>query len=670
MDLLKPFKKVVRKMQENRDKQEKQQEIVDFIEKWSRQFEIDRRAKSTIDTSFDEYEQYYQGKRQFGNLTDLGYNQNRNVRTVINFVRTTIEALIDLSVPQPDITGKALDDELIAKIFGKYISSVCQESPMEEINLWNERRSKKFGGGFYKVHWNNSVRYGSYVGEIEISDPHPKHIIPNAGALDWENDLEHYHHILNKTEKYILRRWPHITREDLEDKATFYEEYDEIMDGDGVSFNSSTHEVSGRSDTGLSRYSIIETTYRDDNGDICKFWWSGELLLDHIEKFYWHRDENGEPIEYEILDPGTMIRAGVDEKGEPILKPIEEIIVDPDSIAYDEETGMALGYKVDYYIPKRWDIIYQVYLPRDLSCWGTSMIDDIKDLYESALKAIYVQEESFLRGRKKILCDNEDDVKQIMDPGSEVIVVRGNVKDVDLNTNIDGINWIEYLWSKIQLTTGATNSVMGVHDPGVKSAKQAQLYVSQATYKANLASTYKAIAFKKLYRVIADFAMAFCDDDRPFRISGNDSKPEFGTFSRLSMLRDDRGNVVYPNFDINVSAQAGFMQNKSEIMGNIVQLASQKAFEPTPGNVAYLKILQKIGMPYLDKIIQDLEKEVERQKTIQEEQMKLEKQNQQNPGGNNATSGNPLLDQMPDDLRQEFDALPPEVQQEMMALVV
>lgn len=50
--------------------------------------------------------------------------------------------------------------------------------------------------------------------------------------------------------------------------------------------------------------------------------------------------------------------------------------------------------------------------------------------------------------------------------------------------------------------------------------------------------------------------------------------------------------------------------------------------------------------------------------------MKQEKQGQQNPGGNNATSGNPLLDQMPDDLRQEFDALPPEVQQEMMALVV
>ena len=43
-------------MQENRDKQEKQQEIVDFIEKWSRQFEIDRDQKHN--TSFANREYY------------------------------------------------------------------------------------------------------------------------------------------------------------------------------------------------------------------------------------------------------------------------------------------------------------------------------------------------------------------------------------------------------------------------------------------------------------------------------------------------------------------------------------------------------------------------------------------------------------------------------------
>jgi len=655
-------------MAERKQAEEEERQQQEMIEKWKKQFANDRSAKKPIDESINSNEQYYQGKKEFGNLKDTGYNQSREVRTVINFIRTTIEALIDLSVPKPDLSAVALDDEQVVKLTSKYVESVCNASDLEEINLRNERRAKKFGGSFYKGHWNNAIQYGSYVGNIEISDPHPLHIIPNAGALDWDKDLEHYHHILNKTEKYILRRWPHITRDDLEEKAVLYKEYDEISDSTGMVSNSST-ENTNSSDSGLSRWSIVETTYRDEDGDICKLWWSNDLILEEIPKFYWHRDENHEPVDTEILEVGTMIRSGMDEKGEPRFRPIEEVNREPKNEIYDD-AGILIGIKVDYYIPKGWDIVYQVYLPKDLSCWGTSMIDDIKDLYESALKAVYIQEESFLRGRKKILCENGEDVKEISDPGSSVILVRGNVKEVDIGTNIDGIQWIEFLWSMMQMITGATNSVMGIHDPGVKSAKQAQVYVQQATYKTNLASAYKSIAFRKLYRMVADFAMAFCDDDRPFRISGDNNQSEYGVFSRLALLRDDNGNMVYPNLDINVSAQAGFMQNKSEVMANIVQLASQKAFEPTRGNIAYLKLLQKIGMPYLERILADLEKEVEKLEAMRDEQMEMQKQQQQQQlqgsGGEGEAS---LVDKMPPELQEKFAGLPPEMQEKMLAMV-
>jgi hypothetical protein len=350
------------------------------------------------------------------------------------------------------------------------------------------------------------------------------------------------------------------------------------------------------------------------------------------------------------------------------MKPIEEISTDTDMQVLDD-TGKVIGIKVDYYIPTGWDIIYQPYLPKDLSFWGTSMIDDIKDLYESILKAVYIQEESFLRGRKKIVTDNDEDASKILDPGSEVIKIIGTIKEIDIGTNIDGIGWINWLWSQIQLITGATNSAMGIHDPGVKSGKQAQLYVSQANFKANLASTYKAIAFKKLYRTVSDFAMAFCDDDRPFRLSGEKNKPEYGKFSRLSMLRDDSGNVIYPNWDINISAENGFMQNKTEVVNGIIQLASQKAFEPTPGNVAYLKVLQKIGFPSLDSIIQDLSDAVKKQEEMakQQQQMAMQQhqtqqgqQNQQNVGQNQGKSPSESIN---------FKDLPPEGQQQMAAQV-
>lgn len=644
--------------------EKKRQELV---EKWKKQFEVDRNNKKSVDSLFDVYEEYYQGKRTFGNLKTEGYNHDREVRTVVNFVRMVIEALIDLSVPESDLQAVALDDETPVKLLNHYVRYVCRAGNLEQINLENERRVKKFGGCFYKVHWDNAVKNGSYVGDIVITDPHPKHIIPNAGAVDMD-DLEHYHHILNKTEKYILRRFPHITKEDLEDNATLYKEYDEFSNTDTDYISSGTSE-SASSDSGLKRYSIIETTFRDDDGDICKLWWSGDLLLDYIPKFYWHRDEKGEPTRYEYLEPGTKIRVGTDDKGEPIYRTIEEQ-TDENGEPLTDADGIKLGEKVEYYIPTCWDLIYQEYIPRDLEFWGTSMIDDIADIYEAILKGIYIHEEQLLRGTNKIATDNTEDAQKLNNPGGEVITLTGQVKVIDMGARADAILWVEKLKEWLQLITGATNAQLGVHDPGVRSERQAQLYVSQANFKAALASTYKAIAFKKLYNTVACFAMAFCDDDRPFRLSGdNKNKPEYGSFSRLSLLRDDSGNIIYPNWDIDVSAQAGFMQNKSEVLTNIVQLASQRAFEATPGNLAYLKMLQKLGVPYIEVAIRDIEIEIKRQQDMQDEQMKMQKEAAKNkpptPQGNAQPQGQMDMQQA----QQLISQMPPEAQQKFRQLL-
>lgn len=652
-------------MTEYKEKKDAEQAEQDFLEKWKKQFEIDRQSKADIDRDFDLYEEYYQGKRYFGNLKELGISAQRDVRTVVNFVRMMIEALIDLSVPEPDLRAVSPDDENAMQLLNKYMHYVSHsDNDLEEINLENERRVKKFGGAFYKVHWNNAIKYGQYVGDIEISNPHPKYIIPNAGAINWKDDLEHYHLVSNRTIKYIRRRWPDVTKDELEDKAFLYKEYDKLNEegprNEGIT-----------SESNLNRYSIVETTFRDEDGDICKLWWSGDLLLEYIPKFYWHRDEDGEPTRVGYLEPGTQIRMGTDpETDEPMFRTVEAQIDPETGEPLLDAEGFPIGEEVEYYIPTCWDIVYQPYLPKDMSCWGTSMIDDIADLYESILKAVHIQEEGFLRGRKKITTDNDEDAQKIMDPGSEVIVVRGQVGNIDLNTNIDGIMWIEKLKEWMQLITGATNAAMGVHDPGVKSGRQAELYVSQANFKASLASTYKAIAFKQLYQIVADFALAFCDDDRPFRLDGESrNKTEYGTFSRLSMLRDDSGNIIYPNWDVSVSAQAGWMQNKSEIMNNIVMLANNKSFDPTPGNLMYLKILQKLGIPYLDSVLEDMEREIKKQEELQQQQMELQRMQVQN---NQAAQGggldiNSVISRLPPELQQEFSQIPPEQQQALLA---
>jgi len=550
----------------------------ELIEQWQPVFEADKRAKAPWDKRFDAWESVYNAGRDFQNVEDELTNSNRSPRTIINFPRMITESLVSLDVPDPDFKAIAQDDEESVEILKNYVMYVVRSAQpsLEEINLHNERRVMKFGGAFHKIHWNNNVKKAGYVGEIEISMPHPKDIIPNHGATSID-DMEHYHHPNNRTANYIIRKWPHITKEVLENKAQLFHEYDEMSGSQRITVSD---QDAGDQEMGLAKYTIVETSYRDEEGDICKLWWSGDLVISHLPKFF-HRRIEGE-------------------------------------IANTEEYE---GKEVDYYVPKSWDLIYQPFIPRDKSFWGISIMEDIHDINEAIKKAVYQHEEQHLKGTKKILVDSTETKIAIESSISSVIQVKDpnqSVREIDLNANIDGVAWINQLKEWMQLLTGATNSALGVRDQGVTSGRQAQVYVEQANFKVALKTAYKASAYKRIYRTIADFALAFVDETRPFRIKGEplqdpnadpsmpQPKAQYGKFDRLAMLKDMSGNYIYPDFDIEINAESGFMKSRSEVFNTLSNLAGQGRFEPNPGNLTFLKLLNKLGVPDLQGVIDEM----------------------------------------------------------------
>lgn len=647
MKIPKPIQKVVNKVSERRQSIKRRTAQEELVQQWKDQFEVDRKAKSEWDDRFVEWEGIYNGDREFGNQTTDGRSQDRTMRTNINFPRMIIERLIDPNYPPPDFKPVALDDEEAVDCLKNYVAYVVRaaEPSLEEINLIDERRVKKFGGTFRKVHWNNSLKRAGNVGDIEISNPHPKDIIPNKGATSLQ-DLEHYHHPVNHTGAYITRKWPWITLDDLEDKAVYYDDLDNL-DSDNVPFPSQNDFNSFEArETGLKKYTIIETTYRDDEGDMCKLWWSGDLFIKHTPKFYWRRDEQGNPIKTEILETGTQIRR-----------------VMPDGTS--KLTTLEKETEVEYYIPTRWDIVYEPYIPRDKCFWGVSLMEDIHDLNEAIKKAVFQAEERRLRGNKKILVDNENDAMKILDPRSEVVVIQGQFHGVvDLGAS-DDIMWIEKLKEWLQLLTGATNAAMGVEMPSVTSGEQAKVYVEQANKKIGNSSAYKSASYRQLYRVIADFALAFADGDRPFRLSGDKEKTEYGSFNRLNMLKDKSGNIFYPDYDVEIGSDGGFLQQKGQIMQAILDLANSGKFDASPGNLRVLKILKRIGVPYLDEIIDAMQED-------------LDKMEQPPPwpdtaGGIPGAQPMPQIQGQPPDPMQQamgiIQQLPPDQQGQMMQLL-
>lgn len=597
MSIIDGIKSVVKRLAGRKKPEAKTEDAL--ITYWKKQLEPDRRAKKSWDTRFDQWQSEYEGSREFDNVsTSYQVRNDKEVRTIVNFPRMVVESQIDPSVPDPDFKAVAPDDEGPVSALKNYVMYVVRSAKpsLNELNLENERRTMKFGVSYVKVHWNNNIKRAGYIGDIELSNPHPKDIVPNHGAKSLD-DMEHYHHITNRHVKYILRRWPHLTKEEIEDKAILYREFDEMSGSQAITVSDSE---SGDKDAGLNKYTIIETTYRDEEGDIGKLWWSGDLMIKHMPKFFYRRDEKGQPIDKETLDEPIQVRAGINkETGEPIFKTIPA------------------GTEVEYYIPKNWDLIPIPFIPRDKCFWPVSIMEDMHDLNESIKKIFYTIEEGYLQGRKKIIVPNEEVKQKLSDPFSEIIVVAESEKvtTVDLSPGMDGLILMDKFKEYMQLITGATNAALGLRTTGATSGKQEQIYVEQSAMKISLKGAYKAAAFKLLYRTIADFAMAFCDDDRPFRLAGDRDQEIYGSYNRLALLKDLNGNIVFPDFDIETSAEPAFMKAKGEVFNNLVLLAGQGRFESNPSNLFLIKVLDKLGVPYLKDLIAEMTAEIEKQKT-------------------------------------------------------
>ncbi len=585
-----------------------------LVETWKKRFAVDKRQKEEWDERFEYWESLYSGKREFGNLTN---DIDKTPRTLINWPKRFIEQHLDLNIPEPDLKPVAEDDEFMVKRLEgqvKYTIRASQPS-LEEMNQQDERRVKKYGGCFRKVHWNNALRRAGYVGDVELSNPHPKHIVPNAGATSID-DMEHYHHVVNRTGNYIVRRWPHITLDALEKWADLDKGYDELTGKQDIEV---TQEATHEPDSGLAKYTVVETTYRDEDGDICKFWWSGDLPIKHVPKFYYRRDERGQPLTEETATQPVQVFVGWGATGEPQFRVVEE------------------GEKIPLYVPTCWDIVYQPRIPRDLCFWGISVYEDVADAQESVNKMVYGVEEQILKGRTKIFTTDEELKNRIQDPLSEVILTSdlNLVKEVQFGGDLEGhLAWLRMMKEVIQEMMGAENPVMGKPSPNVTSGRQAEMYIAQAQAMADAASAAKTAAYKRLYRVIADFHLAFSDYDRPYRLEGQapDGGDVYGTFNRLNMLRDRQGHLVYPDYDVEIGAESGFMRQKSEILQMLTWLASGGRFEARPDNLVLLRVLDKLGVPHLKEAIRHMEDVIRKQEAAAQAQTRAMVTRQQQGG--------------------------------------
>jgi len=651
VDIFRPVKTLIdrgkRKMQEIKDIDEMVREATTLME----EYEAADKEKQPWNDKFDREEKIYVGDRTFGNTYSASATDD--ARTPIRISQSIIEAQIDLNIPEAVFKPVAEDDELSVKKLQAEADYTIRNSDLDEVNSSAERVVKKHGMTCYKVLWNNNYQGPGFRGRPEIVEVHPKNIAWAAGSVD-KNKCRCMYHIENVTLQECIKKYGDIAKK-LPDYGLCADiKYDTVGDGNGSKVHN-TNDANAHIDLmteqmnhPLTKYTIIEKWYLDDDDELCLTVFSDKLILSKKPKYYHRRRYDPEKEEYVQDEKGNEAFLDYETVDEDYMTEIEEDVTDDSGAVNKIKTPVVKipqGTQVPYYYPKgpkSIPIVIQNNIPRSKSIVGISDIERTADFEQTMKKMIYKHEEKILKGTTKILYSKamEEEAAALLDNDSLTVIGVNDVHNflaVDFKDNgREALEFYSFISDQLQYMIGITSVWQGINKGESQSGKMTDSLINQTAEKIGIKANEKNIAYKRIYQLLCDHILCFSDGDRPYRID-NKLKPEYGTFNKLDMVKMQGDTPVWSGWDIEISAEAAMSKNRTVLIEQIKELAGGGYLEPSERNLLVWKLMSKLSFPYADTIQQALQEQYDQQMMAQQQMMQQQQQveaaKQANPQG-------------------------------------
>ena len=213
------------------------------------------RAKSA--DLYDELDRHFE---QYCGSTALdGATEEASV--VRNITYELIESQVSSYIPTVKVTAEALGDEGVrrARSIERLAANIRDRLPFEELNDLDERYTYVYGGSVWLVEWDNSIQTHDSVGGIKISVVPPYKFTGQPGIYNVD-DMEYCFIEYDTTRDDLVRRY------DVSYEVADATESDEHEDDDLAT--------------------VIVCFYKNDEGKICQFIWSGDQTLADIDDYY------------------------------------------------------------------------------------------------------------------------------------------------------------------------------------------------------------------------------------------------------------------------------------------------------------------------------------------------------------------------------------------------
>lgn len=489
--------------------------------KWQKRLET---AKSGQNLDLiDKREYLYLGDRSVDKNVNATTAPTKAANNIWNIIFEFTESQVNNSIPMPQVKSKRGGFERHAEMIADSIANDLRESTIEQINDQNERITPIQGYSIIEVCWNPDFKHHLYRGEIELYGRHPKQLVPQPKVYNLQK-MDYFFILSDVTKDYVKRRYG----KDLAGEGEQYPENTRLFNSPEDQ-QSSSGSVTMRSAGDEEEEPLTEIVcwYKDEDGDICKYVWVNDTLLEDLPKFFYRR-VNDEIKETEVLDQDIM-----DAQGNLIAQ---------------------AGEEVPYFIPTRYPVSIRINVPKNFTFGGQSDLDVIRDQQDSIKRVVHKMEEKIIKGGTIIKAQDDHSTFKITDEIYQI--VRGSAQQLSMIGTLDltadiakDIQFVQEQYRVAQSMLGITNSFQGKEDPTAQSGRAKQIQVQQASGRLQSKQFNKFVHYKELFEIMFQFKLAFYDELRPYLAQDANGNDAYGEFDKYKFLQRDKTGQLFYNTD-------------------------------------------------------------------------------------------------------------------------
>lgn len=455
-------------------------------------------------TSLSRYMAQYRG-------TDELDGSPVRATAVRNITYELIESRISNEIPAPRVRplSYSVQGERCAVEIERLLYRMRDELPFERQNDLDERYTAIFGGSVWLVEWDDAKRAPEERGGIRVRCLSPEDFIPQPDIPEIE-DMEYCFLRHSTPRSELCRRFGVSAEEALLSEG---EEGGALTDEDTVT--------------------VVTCFFREEDGAVSRFVFSGDLVLSDITDYYGRKERLcpacGAPEdECDCGCRSELCRAGE----ESILLPTGEV-------------------RIPYYRPRRFPVVIRKNVSLSGHWLGLSDCEVIRHQQQAINKVESRIGAKLLRAGvtpvmpedARVTPDNSVFGQVVRLAPGETTAMYG-VIDTTPNITQD-LHQAERLYDQARRLLGVTDAFLGNSDASSSSGYAKRLLIDQSAGRMESRRRMKEAAYADIDRLIFEFTLAFADEARPTPYRDAYGKTHEAHFDRYDFLIYDSAEGGY-----------------------------------------------------------------------------------------------------------------------------